>query len=134
MTLDFPKWNHIRIAIFIKNCPRDQRTLICINGLAHFNPSNSGVTFSPEEPVIRAETYQCLQVVSSNYSFSSTESDNNWFKIMFPGSRIAAYYSQGKTKVRYNIQIGIAPYIKQMLLYDVNKTPYTFKFDKSTSS
>ena len=53
---------------------------------------------------------------------------------MFPESRFAANYSQGKTKIRYNIQFGIALYIKQMLLYDVNKTPYTFKFEKSTSS
>ena len=59
------------------NCPRDQRTLICNNGLAQLNPSNSGETFSPEEQVIRAKIYQCLQVVSSNYSFSSTEADNN---------------------------------------------------------
>ena len=54
--------------------------------------------------------------------------------MMFLDSRIAASYSQGKTKLRYNIQFGIAPYIKQMLLYDVNNTPYTFQFDESTSS
>ena len=101
--------------------------------MAQLYPSNSGVTFSPEEQVVRVEIYQCLQVVSSNYSFSSTEADNNRFK-MFPHSRIAASYSQGKTKIRSNIQFGIAPYIKQVLLYDVNNMPYTFKLDESTSS
>ena len=125
---------HEKSNIHEKNCPRDQRTLICSNGLAQLNPSDSGVAFSPEEQVIGAEIYQCLQVVSSNYSFSSTEADNSRFKMMLPDSRIAAIYSQGKTKVRYNIQFGIAPYIKQMLLYDVNNTPYTFRFDESTSS
>ena len=50
---------------------------------------------------------------------------------MFPDSRIAASYCQVKTKVRYNIQSGIAPYIKHMLLYDVNNIPYTFKFHES---
>ena len=39
-----------------KNCPGDQGTLICNNGLAQLNPFNSRVTFSPEEQVIRAET------------------------------------------------------------------------------
>ena len=53
---------------------------------------------------------------------------------MFPDSRIAPSYSQVKTKVRYNIQFGIAPYIKHMLLYDVNNIPYTFKFHESASS
>ena len=57
---------HEKSNIHKKNCPKDQRTLICNNGLAQPNPSSSGVTFSPEEQVIRAEIYQCLQVVSSN--------------------------------------------------------------------
>ena len=72
--------------------------------MVQLNPSSSGVTFSPEEQVIRAEIYQGLQVVSSNYSFSSTEANNNLFKMMFPDFRIASSYSQGKTKVRCNIQ------------------------------
>ena len=53
---------------------------------------------------------------------------------MFPDSKIAQSYRQGKTKFRYNIQYGIAPHIKQMLIYDVNNTPFTFKFDGSTAS
>ena len=60
---------HEKSNIHEKNWPRDQRTLICSNGLAQLNPSDSGVAFSPEEQVIRAEIYQCLQVVNSNYSF-----------------------------------------------------------------
>ena len=47
---------------------------------------------------------------------------------MFPDSRIAASYSQVKAKVRYNIQFGIAPYIKHMLLYDVNNIPSLSNF------
>ena len=115
-------------AIFIKKLPW-RYVVICNNGLAQLNPSNSGLLFSPEEQVVTAKIYQCLQVVSSNYSFSSTEADNNLYKIMFPGSRIAASYSQGKTKVRYNIQFRI-----DNCYYDVNNTPCTFKFDESTSS
>ena len=54
---------------------------------------------------------------------------------MLPDSQIAAAsYSQGKTKVKYNIQFGIAPHVKQLLIYDVNNKPFTFKFDETTSS
>ena len=67
--------------------------------MVQLNPSNSGVIFSPEEQVIRADIYQCLQVVSSNYYLSSTEADNNRFKI-FPDPRIAASYSQGKARAK----------------------------------
>ena len=90
--------------------------------------------FSYEEQVLRAEVLQALQVVNSNYSFVSSENDNERFKIMFPDSKIAQSYRQSKTKVRYNIQYGIAPHVKQMLIYDVSNTPFTFKFDESTTS
>ena len=53
---------------------------------------------------------------------------------MFPDTKIAQSYLQGKTKVGYNIQYGIAPHVKQMLIYDVNNTPFIFKFDESTTS
>ena len=45
---------------------------------------------------------------------------------MFPDSKIAQSYRQGKAKVRCKIQYGIAPHAKQMLIYDVNNTPFTF--------
>ena len=61
---------HGKSNIHEKSCPRDQRTLICNNGLAQVNPSNSGVTFLPGEQVIQAEIYHCVQAVSNNYSFT----------------------------------------------------------------
>ena len=90
--------------------------------------------FSSEKQVLRAEVLQALQVVDRNYSFASSENDNEKFKIMFPDAKIAQSYLQGKTKVRYNIQYGIAPHVKQMLIYDVNNTPFIFKFNESTTS
>ena len=55
--------SHEKNNIQKKNCPRDQRSLICNNGLAQLNPSNSWVTLSAEAQVVRAEIYQGLQVV-----------------------------------------------------------------------
>ena len=51
---------------------------------------------------------------------------------MFPDSDIAKGYCQGKTKVKYVIQYGIANYIKDILKKGFIDTPFTFKFDETT--
>ena len=38
--------------------------------------------FSSEEQVLRAEVLQALQVDNGNYSFASSENDNERFKIV----------------------------------------------------
>ena len=92
------------------------------------------IMLSSKEQVISEEVLQALQVANSDYSFVSSDNDNERFKVMFPDPKITQSYCQTKTKVRYNIQYGIAPYVKQMLIYDVSNTPFPFKFDESTSS
>ena len=72
-------------------------------------------------------------MVDKNYSFSSARSDGERFKRMFPDSQIAANYSQEETKSKYVTQFGLAPFIKEELINDVKKTPYSFKFDESTT-
>ena len=52
---------------------------------------------------------------------------------MFPDSEIAKSYSQGETKVKYVIQFGIAPYIKQLILDDIKGKPFFFLFDENTT-
>ena len=42
---------------------------------------------------------------------------------MFPDSKIGQSYSQDKTKIRYNIQYVLAPYVKQILMYLINNSP-----------
>lgn len=39
-----------------------------------------------------------------------------------------------KLRLNINFQYGIVPYVKQMVLHDVNNNPFTFKLDESTSS
>ena len=55
-------------------------------------------------------------------------------KKMFPDSHIAAKYSQEETKSKYFVQFGLAPFVKDELITDVQKTLYPFKFDKITNS
>ena len=52
---------------------------------------------------------------------------------MFPDSEIAKSHSQGETKVKYIIQFGIAPYIKQLILDDIKGKPFSFLFDETTT-
>ena len=91
----------------------NQSTFITEKGKSQLSVPTK-IMFSSEEQVLCAEVLQALQVVNSNYSFASSENDNERFKIMFPDSKIAQSYHQGKTKVRYNIQYGIAPHVKQV--------------------
>ena len=77
---------------------------------------------------------QTLQYVECNYSFASAEKDSQRCKAMSPDSEIAKNYIQGGTKVSYNIQFGIAPYIKDLLVKDFSDCPFSFKFDETTTS
>lgn len=53
--------------------------------------------------------------------------------VMFPDSDIAKNYHQVATKINYNIQFGIASYIKECLLYIVSHASFLFKFDETTT-
>lgn len=89
---------------------------------------------STEQEVQNAEIVQALSFVKNNYSFSSANNDTDKFKLMFPDSKIAQGYKQGATKIKYVIQYGIAPYIKDCDKEEVRNLPYAFKFDESTNS
>ena len=62
---------------------------------------------------------QSLHCTHQNYSFASVSSDNQRFRLMFPGSEIAENYQQSETKIKCSIQYGIAPYLKQKLIYNI---------------
>ena len=87
-----------------------------------------------ENQVLKAETLQALDYVSSNYSFASAKNDSDKFKMMFPDSKIAQTYHQSETKIKYVTQFGIAPYVKKPMLNDFNNQLFTFKFDETTTS
>ena len=78
----------------------NQSTFVKESGKSQFRIPTK-VMFSSEEQVPRAEVLRALHVVTSNYSFASSDNDNEWFKVMFPDSKIAQSCCQGKTKVRY---------------------------------
>jgi len=91
------------------------------------------LVLTPEDQVVNAEILQCLHFAEYNYSFASAKSNGKRFRLMFPDSEIAKKYDQAETKIKYNIQFGIAPFLKEKLIYDVKNKPFTFKFDETTT-
>ena len=84
-----------------------------------------------KDQILNAEILQALNMVDKNYLFSLSKDDSDRFKKIFPESQIAAKYSQEETKSKYVVQFGLALFVKDGLIIDVQKTPYPFKFDET---
>ena len=122
---------HSKTAIHVKNEKqmRSQHTFKTSGG-----PLTGCSKPTTKDQILNAEILQALNMVDKNHSFSSVNGDSNRFKKIFPDSQIAAKYSQEETKSRYVVQFGLAPFVKDELITDVEKTPYSFKLDETTNS
>ena len=89
---------------------------------------------SAEEEVLRAEILRCLDIADKNLPFSAADGDNEKYRTMFPDSNIAKAFSQGADKVRYMLQFGIAPIIRERILTDLKGKLFSFRFDETTTS
>ena len=88
-----------------------------------------------EDQIVQAEVPQALHFVENNYSFSSTASDRVGFEMMFPDSQIARGYGQEKTNISYDINYGITPCPKEMLIRNMMFaiSNFVFKFHETTN-
>ena len=89
---------------------------------------------SLDDDVLAAEVLQACNLVDKNQSFQSADGDNERLARQFHDSAIAKNYKQGQTKMKYMVQFGIAPHIKEMLLEDMQHEQYCFHFDETTTS
>ena len=119
---------HSQTAIHIKNEKqmRSQRTFKTSGG-----PLTGCSKPTTKDQILNAEILQALNMVDKNYLFSLSKDDSDRFKKIFPESQIAAKYSQEETKSKYVVQFGLALFVKDGLIIDVQKTPYPFKFDET---
>ena len=53
---------------------------------------------------------------------------------MFPDSKIAEKYQQSSTEIKYVIQCGISPYMRDLLKTNFRSNPFSFLFDETTTS
>ena len=77
-----------------------RQSKICFDSADDFSKTG---TFCKSDQIIVAEIIRALEIVSSNDSFASCDSDAALYKKMFPDSAIASGYSQASTKVKYVI-------------------------------
>ena len=96
--------------------------------------SKGSVILTNDEHVLKAEIIQALKIVDGNFSFTSANGDGDRFRTMFLDSAIAKSYKQGETKVKYCLQYGIAPNLKDLIVKDLASSPFTFKFDETATS
>ena len=87
-----------------------------------------------KEQVCKAEAIQALHIIDANIPFASAETDGERFRWQFPDSRIAQEYKQGRTKVNYVVQQGIAPLLASEVKKSYAGKPFSFKFDETTTS
>lgn len=104
------------------------------SGTVSMTGKTGKTVLSSEQQKWNAEILRALNVVDKNHSFRSCEADTSLYKRMFPDSKIAGAYSQGKTKVKYIIEYGIAPHIREIVMKDIKERPFTFHFDETTTS
>ena len=81
--------------------------------------------------VLAAEILWVLKVVSSAYSFKSSEDIGLIWKRQFPDSEIAQRASCGETKCTYLCHFGVAPYFKSLLVKKLTQEPIVVLFDES---
>ena len=80
-------------------------------------------TFSDKQQVLNAEVIEALHSVDSNQSFSASNGSGERYRKMFPCEAASTFYLQ-ETKMKYTIQFGIAPYVKDGLIRDINRFYY----------
>ncbi|CAH0562798.1 unnamed protein product [Brassicogethes aeneus] len=96
--------------------------------------SSGNFVLTDAKQILKAEIIWCLKVCKNNSSFASNNENNVIFQLMFPDSNIAKNYNMSETKCKYVIEFEIAKFVKEMLIKDVKNSPYTFKFDETTTS
>ena len=82
--------------------------------------------------IITAEIYWAFKCIYNNYSLSSRDDMKSLFTNFFPDSNVANTFSMSKDKLSDVINIGIALYIRDMLIKNVKQsTSFSIGFDES---
>ncbi|XP_022076088.2 uncharacterized protein LOC127535448 isoform X2 [Acanthochromis polyacanthus] len=82
-------------------------------------------------PTLKAEVLWCLNTVTKHQSYKSNEGAGDLFRAMFPDSDIARSFACGSDKTAYISKFGLARYISEQLVADVNKDAFVLMFDES---
>ncbi|GBO35079.1 hypothetical protein AVEN_94183-1 [Araneus ventricosus] len=82
--------------------------------------------------VLDAEILWCMKVVTSHYSYKSTNDIGKIFSMMFPDSAIAQRFSISERKIAYLCHFGLAPYFQNIMYEEFKKlSHFTLLFDET---
>lgn len=87
-----------------------------------------------EETIMKAKILWALNCCYSDFSVQSNNNNNQLFPAMFSDSEISVNFKMSETKIKYLIQFGIAPYLRDCLIENCSKVPFVFFFDETTTS
>ena len=82
--------------------------------------------------VVKGEIVWTLFSVARGFSNNSAKDIHSMFETMFPDSAVASSFQLGLDKFKYMTNWGIAPYVKEQLRNNIDKTEYVVvSFDES---
>ena len=80
----------------------------------------------------KAEILWSMKVILNHFSLRSCLGIGDLFRTMFPDSDVAQTFELSKTKCGYYMNFGLAPYYRNILNEDINRSPfYTAIFDET---
>ena len=97
----------------------ESKTIVVSADINEIQVSAQPAVRSLHDDVLAEEVLQAFNVVDKNQLFQSADGDNERLALQFHDSAIAKNYKQGQTRMKYMIQFGIAPHIKEMLMEDM---------------
>ena len=118
----------------VNDSSRQSKFIFNKDGKITLTGDGKSKALSTEDQVAKAEIIQCIDIIDSNYAFRAADADNNKYRKMFPDSVTSNSYQQNADEVKHNIQFGIAPYFKDIMLNELKELPFSFCFDEATTS
>ena len=117
----------------VNDSSRQSKFVFNKDGKITLTGDGKGKLLSTEDQVGKAEIMRCIGIIDSNCAFRAAEAYNDKYRKMFPDSATANSYQQKADEVKYTIQFGIAPYLKDIILNELKELPFSFRFDETTT-
>ena len=96
----------------VNDSSRQSKFVFNKGGKSTLTGDGKSKALSIEDQVEKAE----IDITDSNCAFWAADADNEKYRKMFPDSATSNSYLQNADKVKYTIQFGIAPYLKDIIL------------------
>ena len=87
-----------------------------------------------KDQILNAEIFQAFNMVDKNHSFSSASGGSDRLKKCSQTPKLLQNILNEETKSKYVVQFGLTPFVKDELITDAQKTPYSFIFDGTANS